>query len=58
MTDISENQRTENQVMHDRIAQRAFELFLARGATPGQDIEDWLRAEHELRASNREMSCE
>jgi len=58
MTDISEDQRTESQAMHDRIAQRAFELFLARGATPGQDIEDWLRAEHELRATASEMSCE
>lgn len=32
-----------------RIAARAFELYLARGGEPGQDLEDWLRAEAELR---------
>ncbi|MFI5397447.1 MAG: DUF2934 domain-containing protein [Candidatus Binatia bacterium] len=35
----------------DHIAQRAFELFLARGATHGQDVEDWLRAERQLRST-------
>lgn len=32
----------------DQIAPRAYEIFLARGATHGQDVEDWLRAEREL----------
>ena len=31
------------------IAQRAYELFEARGGRDGQDLEDWLRAEAELR---------
>lgn len=35
---------------HDQIVQRAYELFLARGAIHGDDLEDWLRAERELRA--------
>jgi hypothetical protein len=35
----------------DQIAQRAYEIFLARGGPHGQDIEDWLRAEQELRAA-------
>ncbi len=39
---------------HDRIAQRAFEIFLGRGGTHGQDFDDWLRAEQELRASQSE----
>jgi hypothetical protein len=30
------------------IAHRAFELFAARGGQHGHDVEDWLRAEHEL----------
>jgi hypothetical protein len=30
------------------IAARAYEVFLARGGTHGQDVEDWLKAEHEL----------
>ncbi len=34
----------------DDIARRAYELFMARGGTHGYDIEDWLKAERELRA--------
>ena len=33
---------------HDDIANRAYELFLQRGAQHGQDFEDWLTAEREL----------
>lgn len=32
----------------DDVARRAYELYEARGAEPGQDLEDWLRAEREL----------
>jgi hypothetical protein len=31
------------------IAQRAYEIYLARGHVNGFDREDWLRAEHELK---------
>jgi hypothetical protein len=31
------------------IARRAFELFCERGGQHGSDLEDWLRAERELR---------
>ena len=31
-----------------RIAARAYELYLARGQEPGHEQEDWLRAEREL----------
>jgi Protein of unknown function (DUF2934) len=31
------------------IARRAYELFEARGGRDGQDLDDWLRAEAELR---------
>lgn len=34
---------------NEQIAQRAFELFLARGGEHGHHEEDWLRAERELR---------
>jgi hypothetical protein len=34
---------------HEAIARRAYELYLERGAEPGRDVEDWLRAETELR---------
>lgn len=36
----------------DDIAQRAFELFLARGGEPGHDLDDWLQAERELKRSS------
>jgi len=32
----------------EEIAQRAFEIFLARGGEPGHDLDDWLQAESEL----------
>ena len=33
----------------DHLAQRAYELYLARGGEDGRDLEDWLIAERELR---------
>ena len=32
----------------DRVAQRAYELYLERGGADGQDFDDWLAAEREL----------
>ena len=32
----------------DRIRGRAYELYESRGREPGQDEQDWLRAEREL----------
>jgi hypothetical protein len=32
----------------DRVAQRAYELYLARGCGEGQDLDDWLCAEREI----------
>jgi hypothetical protein len=40
--------RQHNPVTRDDIARRAYELFLARGATHGADLDDWLQAEAEL----------
>ena len=37
---------------HQDIARRAFELFQARGGYEGGAINDWLRAEQELRAKH------
>ncbi|HZT76772.1 MAG TPA: DUF2934 domain-containing protein [Vicinamibacterales bacterium] len=33
------------------IACRAYELYVGRGCEHGHDVEDWLRAERELRRS-------
>lgn len=32
----------------ENIEQRAYEIYLARGATGGHALEDWLQAEREL----------
>jgi hypothetical protein len=32
----------------ERIAARAFELYEARGGEHGQDMDDWLQAEHQI----------
>ena len=34
----------------NEIRTRAYELYLARGAQPGGELEDWLEAERELTA--------
>ena len=33
---------------HDEIRRRAYEIYVERGALPGQDLEDWLQAEREI----------
>ena len=37
-------------VDRDRVAQRAYELYLQRGGAEGQDLDDWLSAEQELKS--------
>ena len=36
-------------VSEDRIRQRAYELYMQRGAQHGKHVDDWFRAEAELR---------
>ena len=40
---------TVSEADRDRIAARAYELYLARGGSHGMDMEDWLTAEREVR---------
>jgi hypothetical protein len=35
----------------DRVAVRAYELYMARGGSDGRDMEDWLTAEREFRSN-------
>jgi hypothetical protein len=49
---------TAANVGRDRIAQRAYELYLARGGSHGQDMDDWFRAEQELVGSSPHTSEE
>jgi Protein of unknown function (DUF2934) len=39
-------------VENAQVAQRAYELFLARGSSHGQDLDDWIRAERELTSTS------
>lgn len=34
----------------EEIAKRAYEIYVARGQTPGRELEDWIQAERELLA--------
>lgn len=36
------------------VAQRAYALFEERGCDPGRDVDDWLRAEHEVEEARRQ----
>jgi hypothetical protein len=38
----------------EAITRRAYELFLERGGTHGNDVDDWVRAELELSAAQSE----
>jgi len=33
------------------VAQRAYEIFLARNGAPGDPVADWLQAEYELKSA-------
>jgi hypothetical protein len=33
---------------HEQIRLRAYEIYLERGGFPGNELDDWLQAEHEL----------
>jgi hypothetical protein len=34
--------------LHQRIAKKAYELYVRRGKKPGRDLDDWLEAERLL----------
>lgn len=42
----------------ERVAARAYELYLARGAAHGSDWEDWLEAERQIREADAEPSAD
>jgi hypothetical protein len=43
---------TESHATREEIALRAYEIYLERGGAPGNELEDWTRAERELLAKN------
>jgi hypothetical protein len=42
----------------EEIALRAYQIYLERGATPGNEFEDWIQAERELVGENGKPAVE
>jgi hypothetical protein len=40
----------------EKIAQRAYEIYLGRNGAPGNPLEDWVRAERELLQKSRKAT--
>jgi hypothetical protein len=40
----------------EKIAQRAYEIYLQRNGAPGNPLEDWVRAEREILAQSRKAT--
>jgi hypothetical protein len=43
--------------MEEEIRRRAYEIYLERGCTPGNENEDWLVAEREVRSRQVQQSA-
>ena len=50
-TTTNQENRSQNKVSRDEVAQRAWQLWQAAGQPVGQDLEYWLQAEAELLAA-------
>jgi len=54
---IEENirqQAQESMPLEEQVRQRAHEIYLQRGGQDGSDLDDWLQAEAEILARQRE----
>ena len=45
---VEEKERLRPSTREQEIRNRAYEIYLQRGAQPGYEVEDWLQAEREL----------
>ena len=36
------------ELTHEKIAERAYEIYLSNGCQPGHELDDWLQAQYEL----------
>ena len=45
-------QSAKSQPAQEEIALRAYQIYLERGGAPGNELEDWTRAEQELLGKN------
>jgi hypothetical protein len=49
-TAVEEGESLPESTHEHEIRNRAYEIYLRRGAQPGYEVEDWLQAERELTA--------
>jgi len=47
-TAVEERERLLHSTREQEIRNRAYDIYLQRGAQPGNEVEDWLQAEHEI----------
>jgi len=47
---IKDTAATSPEKLVDEIRKQAYEIHLKRGSTPGSDMDDWLKAEREIKA--------
>jgi Protein of unknown function (DUF2934) len=45
---VEERERFLHSTREQEIRNRAYEIYLQRGAEPGHEVEDWLQAEREV----------
>jgi hypothetical protein len=55
-TEAVEAEDGVQEIAPDRVAARAYELYVARGRQDGHDVSDWLQAEAELREESDETA--
>ena len=46
---VKKGKKAKAEPTQEEIALRAYHIFLERGSTPGNEVEDWLQAEQELK---------
>jgi len=54
LADAGTRLRQEIQMLHDRISRKAYDVYQTRGAADGSSLDDWLRAEREVRWAPQE----
>ncbi len=52
-TAVRRTRVTKARPTHEEIALRAYQIYLERGKTAGNELEDWTRAERELMEKRR-----
>jgi hypothetical protein len=53
---VTKPRTTGKSLEPEEIALRAYEIYLERGGAPGNELDDWTRAERELLATNGKPS--